>query len=50
LLKICNPETILCIAKNLTTAEESVVVKTIAGWRKIKADLDKQPAVFLIQA
>jgi 16S rRNA (cytidine1402-2'-O)-methyltransferase len=50
LVKICNSETLLCIAKNLTTAEESVVVKNIAGWRKIKTDLDKQPAVFLIQA
>jgi 16S rRNA (cytidine1402-2'-O)-methyltransferase len=50
LLKICNPETILCIAKNLTTAEESIVVKNISGWKKVKADLDKQPAVFLIQA
>jgi len=50
ILKICQPTTQLCIAKNLTTAEESVEVKSIEKWRKSKTDLDKQPAVFLIQA
>jgi 16S rRNA (cytidine1402-2'-O)-methyltransferase len=50
ILKICNPSTRLCIAKNLTTNEESVQVKSIAEWKKTNADLDKQPAVFLIQA
>jgi 16S rRNA (cytidine1402-2'-O)-methyltransferase len=50
ILKICNPSTLLCIAKNLTTKEESVIVKKIEEWRKTETDLDKQPAVFLIQA
>jgi 16S rRNA (cytidine1402-2'-O)-methyltransferase len=50
ILKICNPSTRLCVAKNLTTSEESVVVKSISEWRKVKQDLDKQPAVFLLQA
>jgi 16S rRNA (cytidine1402-2'-O)-methyltransferase len=50
MLKIFNPSTKLCIAKNLTTNEESVVVRSIEEWRKTSADLDKQPAVFLIQA
>ncbi len=50
ILKICNPATRLCIAKNITTSEESIEVRSIEGWRKTRADLDKQPAVFLIQA
>jgi 16S rRNA (cytidine1402-2'-O)-methyltransferase len=50
ILKILNPATRLCIAKNLTTKEESIQMKNIAAWKKIKPDLDKQPAVFLIQA
>jgi 16S rRNA (cytidine1402-2'-O)-methyltransferase len=50
IIKICNPATLLCIAKNLTTKEESVIVKSIEEWRKTTTDLDKQPAVFLIQA
>ncbi len=50
LLKICNPSTKLCVAKNLTTDNESVIVRTIGNWKKTGADLDKQPTVFLIQA
>jgi 16S rRNA (cytidine1402-2'-O)-methyltransferase len=50
LIKICNPATLLCIAKNITTKEENVQVKSIEKWRKTKTDLDKQPAVFLLQA
>jgi 16S rRNA (cytidine1402-2'-O)-methyltransferase len=50
ILKVCNPSTRLCVAKNLTTKEESVQVKSIDEWKKTKTDLDKQPAVFLIQA
>jgi len=50
ILKICNPSTRMCIAKNLTTEEENITVKTIEDWRKTKTELDKQPAVFLIQA
>ena len=50
ILKICNPATRLCIAKNLTTGEENIELKNIAEWKKTKTDLDKQPAVFLIQA
>lgn len=50
ILKSCNPTTRLCIAKNLTTSEESIQVKSIGEWKKTKTDLDKQPAVFLIQA
>ncbi len=50
IIKICNPATLLCIAKNITTKEESIEVKSIEKWRKTKTGLDKQPAVFLLQA
>jgi 16S rRNA (cytidine1402-2'-O)-methyltransferase len=50
ILRSCNPATKLCIAKNLTTDAESIEVRSIGDWKKAKTDLDKQPAVFLIQA
>lgn len=50
ILKTCNPNTQLCIAKNLTTETENVRVLRVSEWKKANADLDKQPTVFLIQA
>lgn len=49
LLKHCQPVTLLCIAKNLTHADEWVQTRTIATWRKTaKPPLERQPTVFLL--
>jgi len=50
ILKNCRPETRLCVAVNLTGPQESIQTKTIAEWRKAVPDLQKQPAIFLLQA
>ena len=50
LLAICSPSTKLCIASNLTSTKESVKTKSIAGWKKNKPDLHKQPVVFCLLA
>lgn len=50
LLKNCKPNTRLCIAVNLTGKRESIHTKTIADWRKSSPDLQKQPAIFLLNA
>jgi len=50
LLKTCKPSTRLCIAAELTGANELVKTKTIAEWKKEKVDLHKKPAIFLLQA
>ncbi len=50
LLKICNPNTRLCLAAELTSENELVRTKTIANWRKEKPDLHKKPVIFLLQA
>ncbi len=47
-LKSCKPTTRLCIACNLTAANEQVQTKTIAEWKKQVPDLRKQPAIFLL--
>ncbi|MBE0650116.1 MAG: SAM-dependent methyltransferase [Bacteroidales bacterium] len=48
LIKNCKPQTMLCIAADLTLPNEHVISKSIAQWKKETADLNKKPAVFLI--
>lgn len=48
ILKTCKPATRLCIACNLTAADEMVQTKTIADWKKQPTDLHKRPTIFLL--
>jgi 16S rRNA (cytidine1402-2'-O)-methyltransferase len=48
LLHHCNPSTQLCIAAEITGANEYIKTKTIADWRKETIDLHKKPVVFLL--
>ena len=48
LLKNCQSHTRICIAKNITAANEWIKTKTVADWRKDKPELGKEPAVFLM--
>jgi 16S rRNA (cytidine1402-2'-O)-methyltransferase len=48
ILRSCAPKTRLCIACNLTAADEFVQTKTIAEWRQKIPDLHKRPAIFLL--
>ena len=50
LLKNCHPRTRLCIAVNLTGKSESIQTKTVEAWRKEILEINKQPAIFIIQA
>jgi len=50
LLAICNSQTRLCIAVDLTLESEFVVTKTIANWKKAVPDINKRPAIFLLQS
>jgi 16S rRNA (cytidine1402-2'-O)-methyltransferase len=50
LLKTCKPSTRLCIAAELTGANEFVKTKTIADWQKEKTDFHKKPVIFLLLA
>ena len=50
LLKTCNKETRLCIAVSLTGKSESIQTKTIEAWAKEIPDINKKPAIFIIQA
>ncbi|MBC8314665.1 MAG: SAM-dependent methyltransferase [Bacteroidales bacterium] len=48
LSQTCKPSSRLCMAINLTTAKEQILVQTIADWRVSKTDVHKKPAVFLL--
>ncbi|RCH54535.1 SAM-dependent methyltransferase [Mucilaginibacter hurinus] len=48
ILRTCQPTTKLCIACNITAADEFIKTKTIADWRKQTPDLHKKPTIFLL--
>lgn len=48
-LKVCAPQTLLCIAMNITGADEYIQTKSIRDWKKNKPELHKKPVVFLLQ-
>lgn len=50
LLRVCKPQTKLCIAANLTAPDEIVWTKSIAEWKQTKIELHKIPAIFLLFA
>lgn len=50
LLKTCKPATKICIAAELTGANEYVKTKTVADWKKEKTDFHKKPVIFLLSS
>lgn len=48
LTKVCNGKTLLCVAVNLTGSSETVKTQDITQWKLKKADIHKQPAIFLL--
>jgi len=50
IIRIGKPSTKLCIAANLTSADEYIKTKSIAEWKNTAIDLHKIPAIFLMFA
>ena len=49
ILATCSPETLLCVAMNVTGQSETILTKTIAEWKRGELpNLGKQPTVFLL--
>lgn len=42
------PDTLLCVACDISSSSESIVTMPAAGWRECKTDYDKRPSIFLI--
>jgi len=50
MVKHCQPHSKLCIALDISLAEETIITKTIAEWRQTELpDCHKKPTVFLLQ-
>lgn len=47
-LRVCKPETRLCIACDLTSDEEQIHTQTVREWRSKIPDLHKRPVIFLL--
>jgi len=48
LVSVCHPDTMLCIATEITGLNESIESKTISNWKKSPPDIHKRPAIFLM--
>lgn len=49
LLATCRPQTLLCVASDLTLESETIATRPIAAWRGMpKPALDRRPTVFLL--
>ena len=49
LCRILNSNTRLCVASNLTLSSQFIKTLAVHQWQKIKVDLHKRPAIFIIQ-
>ncbi len=47
-LQTLNPETLLCIACNVTAKDEFIKTLPVKDWQKSKPDLHKKPTIFLL--
>ena len=48
ILRSCKAVTRLCIACNITAADEMIKTQTVAEWKKNTPDLHKKPTIFLL--
>jgi 16S rRNA (cytidine1402-2'-O)-methyltransferase len=47
-LQSCKDETRFCVAVDITSANESILTKTVKEWRKDNVDVHKRLAIFLL--
>ena len=48
IVKSCSPQTLLCVASNISWPDERIVTKTLASWQNKRPDIHKKPTVFLL--
>lgn len=49
LVEILHPETLICVACDLSLPSQFIKTASAQEWEKIKTDLHKRPAIFIIQ-
>lgn len=50
LVRTCEPDSMLCLATDLTGTTEQVMTRSLAGWKNATPQLDRRPTVFLLLA
>ncbi|MCK0147750.1 SAM-dependent methyltransferase [Arenibacter sp. F26102] len=50
LIKSLSPQTLVCIACDITLPTEFIATKKVADWQKTTVDLHKRPTIFIIHA
>lgn len=46
----CAPDTLVCVAVDLTLPDEQIVTRPVSAWRKERIELHKRAAIFLMLA
>lgn len=49
LTEVCSPSAQLCIACDITLESEFILTREINYWKKNKPDINKRPAIFILQ-
>lgn len=49
LLLHCDNQTLLCMAVDITASSELIKTKTIGEWKKSPPEINKRPAIFILQ-
>lgn len=50
LLSTCRNETKICVAVDITSANERIATKTVKDWKQVNIDLHKKQVIFLLHA
>lgn len=50
LLDTCRPETMVCVARDLTGKDELIVSRSVKDWKNYEIQLHKIPSIFLLMA
>ncbi|NLI72077.1 MAG: SAM-dependent methyltransferase, partial [Bacteroidales bacterium] len=48
IIAVCQPNTKLCIAADITLETEFIKTKPVSAWKSQKPDLNKRPCIFLL--
>ncbi len=50
ILKTAHPSTLLCVAKEVSTAEEEIITLPVSKWKSRKIDIRKKNTIFLLHS
>ena len=50
IVQAAHPDTLLCIAVDITLPSQQIVTRPIREWQKSKPDIHKRPAIFLLKS